>query len=63
MNVISTTVEYKGNAVKIENGRVFVRAFGTTIYRQNTPHWTWQEVPKDKMKDDFRRFLIENKLI
>lgn len=63
MNVISTTVEYKGTPIKIESGRVFARAFGTTIYRQNTPGWSWQEIPVDKMKDDFKSFLKENNLI
>ena len=62
MNIISTTINYKGSPIKVENGRVFARAFGTTIHRQNTPHWTWQEIEQSNMKDDFKKYLNENNL-
>ena len=56
MNVISQTIEYKGMPVKIENGKVFVYQFGTTIYRQNTPHYSWYELKQEAMKTEFKRF-------
>lgn len=39
MNVISTTIEYKGTPVKIENGKIFLPSFGTTIYNHSM-HWS-----------------------
>ena len=61
MNVISQTIEYKGNPVIIKNGKVFVYQFGTTILRQNTPHYSLIELPQDKMKKEFKDYLKENK--
>ena len=58
MNVISTTIEYKGNPMKIEDGKIFLRAFGTTIYNHSM-HWSWVEVKKEDLKDDLRRLLKE----
>ena len=43
MNVISTTIEYKGTPIKVQNGKVFARAFGTTI-NNHSMHWSWQEI-------------------
>lgn len=63
MDVLSTTVSYNGSPIKIEGGKVFARAFGTTIHRQNTPGWSWQEIPVDKMKNEFKEFLQNNDLI
>lgn len=62
MNKISQTVEYKGTPVKIENNKVFLRAFGTTAYNQSI-HWSWQEIPEEKMKTEFKDFLKVNNLI
>jgi hypothetical protein len=62
MNVISTTVEYKGSPVKITNGRIFLRGFGTTIYNHSM-HSHWIEVSVDGLKDEFKSFLKENNLI
>ena len=63
MNVISTTINYKGSSIKVEDGKVFARAFGTTIYRQNTPHWSWQEIKTGNMKTEFKDYLEKNNLI
>tara|TARA_R110001632_G_scaffold197269_1_gene319430 strand:- start:328 stop:516 length:189 start_codon:yes stop_codon:yes gene_type:complete len=62
MNVISTTINYKGTPIKIENGKVFARAFGTTI-NNHSMHWTWQEIKQEAMKRDFKNHLKENNLI
>lgn len=62
MNVISTTINYKGTPIKIENGKVFVRAFGTTI-NNHSMHWSWQEINQEVMKTDFKDYLKENNLI
>jgi hypothetical protein len=63
MDVISTTINYKGSPITIKNGKVFVYQFGTTIHRQNTPHYSLIELPQDKMKDEFKDYLKENNLI
>jgi hypothetical protein len=62
MNVISTTINYKGTLIKVENGKVFARAFGTTI-NNHSMHWTWQEIKQEAMKRDFKDYLKENNLI
>ena len=62
MNVISTTINYKGTPIKVENGKVFARAFGTTINNRSR-HWTWQEIKQEAMKRDFKDYLKENELI
>ncbi len=62
MNVISTTINYKGTPIKVENGKVFARAFGTTI-NNHSMHWTWQEIKQEAMKRDFKNYLRENSLI
>ena len=62
MGVISTKINYKGNIIKIENGKVFARAFGTTI-NNHSMHWSWQEVKRVNMKKDFKRYLKENNYI
>ena len=49
MNVISTTLEYKGWPVKIENGKIFLRAFGTTI-NNHSMHYSWVEVKASDFK-------------
>lgn len=56
MNVISTTINYKGTPIKIENGKVFARAFGTTI-NNHSMHWSWQEINQETMKRDFKDYL------
>ena len=62
MNVISTTVEYKGMPVKVENGKIFLRAFGTTIYNHSM-HWSWMEVKASDLKSELRELLKEKGLI
>lgn len=58
MNVISTTIEYKGSPIKIEYGKIYLRAFGTTIYNHSM-HWSWMEVKKEDLKDELRKLLKE----
>ena len=62
METISTTVEYKGLPVKVENGKIFLRAFGSTIYNHSM-HWSWMEVKASDLKDDLRNELKERGLI
>lgn len=62
MRTISTTIEYNGVSVKIEDGKVFLRAFGTTILNRSM-HWSWIEVPKEKLKKELRDLLEEKELI
>lgn len=62
MNVISTTVEYKGMPVKVENGKIFLRAFGTTIYNHSM-HWSWMEVKASDLKSELRELLKERGLL
>lgn len=62
MNVISTTIDYNGVPVKIENGKVFLRGFGTTIHNHSM-HWSWIEVEFDKLKPELKELLKEKNLI
>ncbi len=62
MNTISTTVEYNGIFVKVEGGKVFLRAFGTTIYNHSM-HWSWMEVKESDLKPELRKLLKEKGLI
>ena len=62
MNVISTIINYKETPIKVENGKVFARVFGTTIDNRSR-YWTWQEIKQEGMKIDFKNHLKENNLI
>ncbi len=62
MEVISTTIEYKGSPVKIENGKVFLRAFGTTVHNHSM-HWSWMEVKVNELKPELKRLLEQRGLI
>lgn len=62
MKTISTTIEYKGMPVKIENGKIFLRAFGTTIYNHST-HWSWMQVNVKDLNSELRELLKEKELI
>jgi hypothetical protein len=62
LKIISTTVEYKGNPIKIEKGKIYLQAFGTTPYNRMM-HLSWMEVPLANLKRDVREFLEENNLI
>lgn len=61
-NIISITVEYKGWPVKIENGKIFLRSFGTTYYNHSM-HWDWMEVKTEDLKKELKEYLKERKLI
>ena len=46
MEILSQTIQYKGNVFKIEGERIFARTFGTTIYNHKM-HWNWIEIGSD----------------
>lgn len=62
MDIIETTIAWKGNPVRIAGGRVFLRAFGTTIHNHNMHH-SWAEIKVSDLAKDLREYLKENKLI
>ena len=62
MKIISTTIEYKGYKIKISDGKVFLPQFGTTVFNHN-PHWSYIEVPIEKLKPEFRNWLQSKGLI
>ena len=62
MKVISTTIEYEGCPIKVSNGKVLLPQFGTTIYNHN-PHWSYIEVPIEKLKPELRTLLQSDGLI
>jgi len=62
LEIIEQIILYKGHPIKIENNKVYGRSFGTTIFKQFM-HFSWIEIPRDKMKTEFKEFLKENKLI
>lgn len=59
MKVISKTIEYNGSIYKLENGKVFTWAFGTTVYRKNQMHWSLVEIPIDKLKPELQQIIKE----
>lgn len=61
MKVISTIVDYKGNPVKIENGKVYARAFGTTI-NNHSMHYSWLEITNN-LNADLKKELKQQQLI
>ena len=61
-DIISMTIQYKGWPVKIENGKVFLRAFGTTIC-DHSMHWSWIEVKIDKLNEELKNYLKERNLL
>jgi len=62
LNIVSQTIMYKGYPVKISGGKIFMPAFGTT-YDNHSMHWSHIEVPVEKLNDDFRQQLKQQKLI
>ena len=56
MNVLETVLEFKGYPIKVSKGRVFLQAFGTTIYNHSMHH-SWQEVELSSLRSDVRDFL------
>lgn len=62
MNIIETTIEFEGYPIKIRNGKVFLPSFGTTI-TNHSMHWSYVEVPKDKLSDKLKKVLKQNNLI
>lgn len=62
MNIIRTIVEHKGCIVKVENGIVFLRAFGTTIHNHSM-HWTWLQVKGSDLTTELKDLLKQKGLI
>lgn len=62
MNIISTTVEHNGVPLKIESGKIYARAFGTTIHNQSM-HWSWIEIKKEDLKPEVLKMLKEKNLV
>ncbi len=62
MNIISTVVEYKGIPIKVENGKIFLRSFGTTFYNHSM-HWSWIEVSTSDLKPEVLKLLKEKGLL
>ena len=61
-DIISMTVEYKGWPVKIENGKIFLRSFGTTYY-DHSMHWDWMEIKEEDLHKELKTYLKERELI
>ena len=61
-DIISITIQYKGLPVKIEDNKIFLRAFGTTIYNHSM-HWNWMEVKIENLSKELRNYLKERNLI
>ena len=55
-------LEYKGNPIRVENGKVFLRAFGTTI-NNHSMHYSWMEVKVSDLKTELKDFLIKHQLL
>lgn len=62
MKVIETTIDFEGYPIKIRNEKVFLPSFGTTI-TNHSMHWSYIEVPNEKLSDKLKKLLKENNLI
>lgn len=62
MKVIETTIDFEGYPIKVRNGKVFLPSFGTTI-TNHSMHWSYSEVPIEKISNKLKKLLKENNLI
>lgn len=62
VKILEQVIDYEGHAIHIRDGRVFVWAFGTTIYNHSM-HYSLVELPPEKWADKFKKYLQDNKLI
>lgn len=62
MKTISAILEYNGVWIKVYEGKVYLRAFGTTI-QSCSMHWSWMEIDQNNLKDGLRNKLNEKGLL
>jgi hypothetical protein len=62
INIISTIVEYDGMPIKIEGDKIYLRAFGTTLY-DHTMHWSWIKIEQNNLKPEIKKLLKRKGLI
>lgn len=60
--IIEQTIAYKGHAIKIRDGKVFLPHFGTTYYNR-TMHTEYLEVPRSKLSKELLKYLMENRFL
>lgn len=56
MKITSIVFNHGVSSIKLENGKVFLRAFGTTMNNQKM-HYSWQEVKIQDLKPDVQKAL------
>lgn len=61
MNLIETTIEWRGYPIKIRGNKIIVPCFGTTYLNQKM-HWSYTEISFDNLNQDLREHLVKNKL-
>ena len=61
MKTIEIVIEYKGAPVRVSDGRVFGRAFGTTIHNHSM-HYSWMDIT-DNLSSELKQYLKDNNLI
>lgn len=62
LDIISTTINWKGAIIKVENDKVYTRAFGTSINNKSMHH-SWLEISSDNIADDLKKDLTDNGLL
>jgi predicted heme/steroid binding protein len=62
MKIVEQIFEHKGILFKASDGRIYCQVFGTTIY-DHSMHYSWSEVKKEIMTEEFKKMLKENKII
>lgn len=60
-DIIETTIRYKGYPIKVRKDIVMLPAFGTS-YLNQSPHWSWTAIPRDKIGRELEAFLSDNNL-
>jgi len=50
-------ISYGRNTYRFNGKYWFVHAFGTTVFRQNTPHWSWIQIDEEKVPKEVRNMV------
>jgi hypothetical protein len=62
MIILEQIFEHKGIIFKASNGKIYCQVFGTTI-DNHSMHYSWSEIKKELMTEEFKKMLKENNFI
>jgi len=62
MEIIGKIFTHNGIKFKSLNDRIYCEVFGTTI-DNHSMHYSWSEVKKELMTENFKKLLKENNIL